>query len=119
MEKDKLDMLIEEKLKEEFRDVKMSHSLKDSIRKNAARQNNSLYKRFKVFMNRTIEIPIPSAMAVCVIVAFLGFGTFTVTEDMKRDKSIKGYTDVKVMRLAGMDIYMDSNDIGGVKIEKD
>jgi len=112
MEKDKLDELIRESLMEEVHNIKMSSSLRENIRKNTMKSKLSLYGRFKRVMNTTIEIPVPSIMAACLLVFFIGFSTFRVTDTMKKDKSILGYTSVKVIKIGGADVYMDNG--GGV-----
>lgn len=118
MEKDRLDSLIGEELKRDVCRIRMSESLKDSIREKTIKKNKSFYSRFKSLMNTTIEIPVPSVMAACILICFLAVSTFTVTDSMKKDKSIQGYTSIKVVRIGGMDVYMDNEDSGGVKVEK-
>lgn len=117
MEKDKLDIAIGECLRDELKDIKMSSNLKDSITKETVR-NKTLKRRLKDLMDMTIDIPIPSAVAACVILCFFTFSTFNVTENMKKDKSIHGYTSVRTIKVGNMNITVENENGGAVNEKK-
>jgi len=117
VEKDRFHTAVSESLKEEVADIKMSSLLKESIKKNTVK-NKSLYRKFRDLMNTTIEIPVPSAVAVCVLICLFTFSTFRVTESMKKDKSIRGYTSVRIIRVGNMDILIDIEN-GGMSNEQE
>lgn len=116
MERDKFDLELHKRLKDEVEDIKITSSLRDSILKNTIMKKRSPYERFKRAMNTTIEIPVPSAMAVCLVVFFFAFTVFRVTDVMKKDESIKGYTSVRTVEIGGVQVIVDKD--WGVENEK-
>ncbi|KPU43097.1 hypothetical protein OXPF_33470 [Oxobacter pfennigii] len=116
MEKDKLDLKIRESLMDEAGSLKMSYELKKRIMDETVKKK-SIYKKFRELMNTTVEIPIPPVMAAFLIIFFMTFWSFTATDRMKMDKTIKGYTSIKVINMGGIEVYQDIG--GGESYEKD
>jgi hypothetical protein len=106
MKDDRLGALIREGLREEAKDVTMSSSLKNRIIKNTIENPQTFYQRFVKVMNTTIDIPLPSALAACLLILSISFSSFWVTNEMKRDKSIQGYTSIKVIKIGPCDVYI-------------
>lgn len=113
MEKDSFGKLIKDGLSDAADDIEMSPALKSRILKNTIGRSETLYERLLKFMDKTIEISFPSAIvAGIVLVAFIFTGFISVWS-IKGDKSLVGYTSVKVINVGGSDIIVDKNS-GGV-----
>lgn len=118
MEKDRLDNLIKESLRKEVQDTKMSSSLRESILKSTVKKPDNIFKRFVKLMNLTVEIPLPSLAVLCIILCVMGYSGLSIIEGVKKDKSIIGYTSVKTVKIGGSEIIVESQGIGGNRIEK-
>jgi len=118
MEKDKLDNLIKESLREEVQDIKMSSSLRENILKSTIKKPDNIFRRFVKLMNLTVEIPVPSLAVLCIILCVMGYSGLSIAGGMKRDESITGYTSVKTIRIGGSEIIVENRGIGGNSIEK-
>ena len=110
MVKDKFDVFVRGGLREETKKIVMSASLKNRIIKRTVEKPNTFYDKFRKFMNTTIVIPLPSALAICLIMIVFTFSAFRVTDSMKKDKSILGYSSIKIVKMGGIDVIVDDRD---------
>jgi hypothetical protein len=113
MERNRIDDLISENLKEEVSSISMSSLLKEKILSEARNEKLGLYQRFLKLMNTTIEISVSSALAACLTICILTFSAFSITSNIKKDKSLMGYTSIKTVNTGGMDIIVEyENEVG-------
>ena len=101
------DLLLQEDLLEELFDVKMSHNLKQSIMQCTIEKPKTLHEKFSGFLNRTIEIPVSYICTVFLIVFISStLSTFIVTNNMKTDKKLQGYTNFRVLSISGSNVIL-------------
>ncbi|MGH4123657.1 MAG: hypothetical protein ACREV6_12090 [Clostridium sp.] len=105
--KNDMDYLLQHGLQEEMFDVKMSATLREIIMKSTIKQPKSLYEKFYMFLNRTLEIPVSYVCTVCFVIFFCStLSTFIVTDNMKTDKKLQGYTNIRVMNISGSSVIL-------------
>lgn len=99
--------LLHDELNQEMSNVKMSLNLKESIIKNTIKQPKTLHEKFSRFLNRTVEIPFSFAFAVCFVIFISStLSTFIVTDSMKTDKKLQGYTNIRVLNISGSNVIL-------------
>lgn len=109
MEKGRLDNLVKEGLVKASEDIKMSPGLKDRIIGSTINKKKNLLRRFLDLLDTTIEISVPSAAIACVVLIIFVFSGFTWMWGSRNDKSLEGYTSIKVVKMGGSDIIIDIN----------
>lgn len=111
MNRDKLDEVIGNNIKEEFKDIKMTDELKSKILNGFPPVKKSILVRFSEFMNREIEIPIPiigAAAAVFIAVVLVSVNPV----DTRNNKDLFGYTDVEIVRTGeGSIVFFKEDDL--------
>ncbi|MGV8983486.1 hypothetical protein [Clostridium sp.] len=101
------DCLLHDELNQEMSNVIMSTNLKENIIKNTIKQPNTLYENFSQFLNKTVEIPFSFAITVCFVIFISStLSTFIVTDSMKMDKKLQGYTNIRVMNISGTNVIL-------------
>ncbi len=101
------DLLLQEKLQEELSYVKISHILKQNIIQCTIEKPKNLSGKFSQFLNRTIEIPVSYICTVFLIVLISStLSTFIVTNNMKMDKTLQGYTNIRVISISGSNVIL-------------
>lgn len=114
MKRDNWDYLLQNELNEEMHDIKMSSALKESIIQNTIKKPKNLYERLFQFLNRSVEIPVSYALAVCIVIVVSStLSTFIVTDSMKTDKALQGYSNIRVLNISGSNVILP-NDISEV-----
>jgi hypothetical protein len=107
MKKSNIDYLLQDRLKEEIKNVKMSHNLKQIILDNTINHRKSIFEKFLRFFNRTVEIPVSYLCTACVVIFISStLSTFIVTDNMKADKNIQGYTNIRVLNISGSNVIL-------------
>jgi hypothetical protein len=102
-----MDFLLQDKLKEEMINVKMSHNLKESILESTIKKPKSLHEKFLKILNSTLEIPVSYACIACfIIITCSTLSTFIVTDNMKMDKELQGYTNIRVLNISGSNVIL-------------
>jgi hypothetical protein len=107
-----LDRSIRENMEKSLISINMSQNLKESIKKETIYKEKSLFKKISIFMNRTVEIPTSLIAAVCITVVIGLSSSFIITDKMKDDKSIQGYSNIKVLQDMGSTIIISNANIG-------
>ncbi|MBZ9686579.1 hypothetical protein G9F72_009590 [Clostridium estertheticum] len=106
-EKNAIDYTLQNELKGELITVEMSHNLKKSIMECTINKPKNLYEKFSEFLNRTIEIPVSYICTVCFVIFISStLSTFIVTESMKMDKKLQGYTNIRVLNISGSSVIL-------------
>lgn len=102
-----VDSLLHDRLNQEMSNVKMSLNLKESIIKNTIKRRTTLYEKFSQFLNIKIEISVSFAITACfVIVISSALSTFIVTDSMKMDRKLQGYTNIRVLSISGSNVIL-------------
>lgn len=107
MEENKFASLIKDSLEEEVVNIKMSSSLKENIRKNTMKKRSGFFEKLRRLLNQPIEAPLPAIIAVSVLFLLLMPFFFIVTDNMKKDKAIFGYTSIKIVKIGATDVLID------------
>lgn len=107
MKKYNIDHLLQNGLKEEMMSIKMSHNLKESILEHTIMKQKSRYEKFFEFLNRTVEVPISYVCTVCIVIFISStLSAFIVTDSMKTDEKLQGYTNIRILNLSGSNIIL-------------
>lgn len=106
-ERTTMDCLLQDKLKEEMLSVKMSHTLRESILERTTKKPQSVYEKLSNLLNRTVEIPVSFACTVCIVIFITStLSTFIVTDSMKTNKKLQGYTSIRVLNISGSNVIL-------------
>jgi hypothetical protein len=103
---EKFDFRISENLREELENVKFDHSLKMNILDNTINRKKNILEKITDFMNKTIEIPIGGIVTVCFIAVVLSSSLSVVTSNMKNNRDIMGYSNIKIVQINGSNIII-------------
>lgn len=118
MNKEPFDIIIEQKLKKELLEIKVSKKLKENIKNHTIYKHKSLLEKFIDFMNKTVEIPVAAAAAVCLAVCLGVLSSFIITDGMKQDKTLIAYSDSKMISMDGSYVIVSNINVrGSEKIE--
>ena len=102
-----MDYLLQDRLKEDMSNVRMSHSLKESIMGNTIKKPMSLYEKFSRLLNSTVEISVSHVCTVCFVIFISStLSTFIVTDSMKMNKNLQGYSNIRVLNISGSNVIL-------------
>ncbi len=102
-----MDYCLQDRLKEEMCNVKMSYKLRDGIMESTTKKPKSLYEKFSQFLNSTIEIPVSYVCTVFVVIVISStLSTFIVTDSMKMNKNLQGYSNIRVLNISGSNVIL-------------
>jgi hypothetical protein len=105
-----VDDFIKNKLQNEMEPIKMSSALKKNIIQNTVNRREKLSEKICNLMNKTIEIPVSYTVAACFILFLAVISpSMIITNNMKHDQSIQGYSDVEILRMNGSDVLIPKN----------
>ena len=105
--KNAMDSTLQNRLKEEMTNVTMSSKLKQNILEHTIKRPQSIYYKFIKFLNSSVEIPISYVFTICSVIFICStLSTFIVTDNMKMNKSLQGYTSIRVLKISGSSIIL-------------
>lgn len=106
-EKNTMDLLLQDELKKTMLSVKTSHNLRESILEHTTKKPQSLYEKLSNFLNKTVEIPVSFAYTFCIVLFISStLSTFIVTDSMKTNKKLQGYTSIRVLSISGSNVIL-------------
>jgi hypothetical protein len=110
LKKGTMDCLVQDSLKDEIIKVKMSSNLRNSILERTTKKPKSPAEKLSNFLNKTVEIPISYVCTVCIIIFISStLSTFIVTDNMKTNKKLQGYTNIRVLNISGSNVILPKN----------
>jgi len=108
--KNAMDLLLHDELQEELMVVKMSHNLKQNIMQCTIEKPKTFYGKVCTFLNGTIEIPVSYVCSIFLVIFISStLSTFIITDAMKMDKKLQGYTNIRVLNISGNTVILPKN----------
>ena len=105
--KNEMDFLLHDELQEELTNVKMSYNLKQSIMECTIKKPKTLYEKLHQFLNRTIEVPVSYIFTFCLAIFISStLSTFIITDSMRMDKKLQGYTNIRILNISGSSVIL-------------